>query len=144
MDETPDVTVAGRSLQLPLFEGERPTGTSLSLNGSITRLMPGMHMGERFFLLVECEITEVAHARKKGQVQRGMKATIDDAFLLEFEEAQYRVSELEEDHRAAVDSAMGRVSLLVELGADEDGVLERSADSGDAGSADEDASEVSG
>lgn len=106
------VQLAGRSLQLPLFEGERPTGTELTLSGKIDRLTGPLHIGDKVFVLVEAEITSVDHKRGKGEtVVRSHKAAIDDGFLLDPEEAAFRLHELEEEHRAAVDDAMGRMQL---------------------------------
>lgn len=104
--------VAGRSLQLPLFEAERPTGTLLKGSLKVDRLTPPLRRNEKVYLLVEAHVTGVNHTTGKGDVViREHSLEIEDAFLLDSDEGAYRASELEDEHRAAVDEALGRQQL---------------------------------
>lgn len=102
----------GKSLQLPLFEGERPTGTELKGSIKSERLTPPLRRGQTVFLLVEATVTDVNHKTGKGDIAiREHKVDVEDVFLMDPDEAGYRISELEAEHRAAVDDAMGRQML---------------------------------
>ena len=76
-------------MELPKFEGRKPAGTRLKVNGLAGDTTRAMRLGEKVFLLVEAEVVKVSHEEDAktdtvsrvhtGAMERAMELTDADA-----------------------------------------------------------------
>lgn len=105
--------MAGRSKGLPAFEGQAVAGARLKLNGFGEDMHEALHLGDRRYFVVECEVADVAHTkdRKAGTQLRVHKAVILRTGEMDAREAQ-QLLEAEAERRAIErDEREGKATL---------------------------------
>lgn len=115
--QTADVSVqpALPTLELPDFEGLKPSGVVTRVNGAGNRIARALHLEDRVVLVVECEVSNVGHAVTDDGIKRVHTLRVKDLYELEGKPGLTLLRSLRQAYRLADDHRHGRKPILADL-----------------------------